>query len=536
MIGITTNKRGVKVLTINTYIDIDSNVDILPEYFDCIFIKASTPQVAQNVLIGASPILSYKCSYKPVLMSKVLRGKMGLVDYLVDGYTDDISSEDVMDAVDRIAANRAKYHIKSEVTRPVSPNSLFANILRYYLSRDKRIVDLELLEKSSLGYINPIFERYHSLGLFHLREMFVFEETMLEYGALRVHKFVAKEHLCPKCNHSHLIYTECCPKCGSSDLKIENIIHHFRCANVSPESTYNRGGMLICPKCHRQLRHIGVDYDRPATIYTCKTCDNTFASPITKATCCYCESTNEVQNLIPHNILLFEITAEGIRALTEGGVNFSQFVNVYDNYMEYANFINRIKRQITEIYVNEPLCLMIGKLWILDKHHETIRIPDSIQGHFCRQMPNRKVTYNNNIFYAGNLVVGEDAPEEELEEFRNELSRVIRRVCYDLEKGQQLCFMVDTINSGEMTTLEEFLHILEFIAADPDDSCSYAVTPDKPATDDSDDDDNSFEEKESEEDLIEERRMRRHKRLMGILIGLSTLLIAIAALCLLLLV
>ncbi|MFQ9809072.1 MAG: hypothetical protein ACLRYB_05330 [Segatella copri] len=42
----------------------------------------------------------------------------------------------------------------------------------------------------------------------------------------------------------HLLYTECCPKCGSSNLKFQNIIHHFSCANVSPESSYNVGGML----------------------------------------------------------------------------------------------------------------------------------------------------------------------------------------------------------------------------------------------------------------------------------------------------
>ena len=534
MIGITSNKRGVKVLTINTYMDVDSNVDILAEYFDCMYIKATTPQVAENVLLGVSPILSYKCSYKAVLMSKSLRGKMGLVDYLVDGYTDDINSEDVMDAVDRIAANRNKYNIKSEITRPVSPNSLFANILRYHLSRDNRIVDLMLIEKSSLGYINPIFERYHSLGMFHLREMFVFEETMLEYGALRVYKYVTKEHLCPKCNHSHLIYTECCPKCGSSNLQLENIIHHFRCANVSSESTYNKGGMLICPKCHRQLRHIGVDYDRPATIYSCKTCGNSFSSPLTKATCCYCEKTSDVQNLIPRDVVYLEITAEGIRALTQGGVNFSQFVNMYDNFMEYNNFINRVKRQITEIYVTDPLCLMVGKIWILNSNKETIKIPDSIQGHLCRLLPNHKVSYNNNIFYVGNLIVGDEEPTEEEQSFRNDLSRVIHRLRYDIEPGQRVCYMVDIINSGEITTLEEYIHVLGFVAAIPDDSYGYADKEEvvKPKEEEPYD----FEPKESEEDKAESRRQLRHKRIVNWMIGVSVLLLLIAGLCLLILV
>ena len=88
------------------------------------------------------------------------------------------------------------------------------------------------------------------MGLFHLNEMFMFIDSMVEFGSLRIHRFLLKEHLCPKCNHSHLLYTECCPKCGSSNLKIQNIIHHFSCANVSAARSYYVGGILICPLFH----------------------------------------------------------------------------------------------------------------------------------------------------------------------------------------------------------------------------------------------------------------------------------------------
>lgn len=157
-----------------------------------------------------------------------------------------MNNEKVYEIIDRIKMARQKFGVKSETSHPTQPNQLFANILRYLLSRDQRIMGHRLLEKSSLGYINPIFEHYHSMGLFHLNEMFMFIDTMVEFGSLRIHRFLLKEHLCPKCNHSHLLYTECCPKCGSSNLKFQNIIHHFSCANVSPESSYNVGGMLIC--------------------------------------------------------------------------------------------------------------------------------------------------------------------------------------------------------------------------------------------------------------------------------------------------
>lgn len=156
-----------------------------------------------------------------------------MIDYIVDAYVSDMSNEKVYEIIDKIKKAREKYGIKQEIARPTQPNQLFSNILRYLLSRDQRVLGHRLMEKSSLGYINPTFEHYHSMSLFHLAEMFTFKDSMVECGALRKSHYLIKEHLCPKCNHSHLLYTECCPNCGSSNLKIQNIIHHFSCANVA---------------------------------------------------------------------------------------------------------------------------------------------------------------------------------------------------------------------------------------------------------------------------------------------------------------
>ena len=229
MIGLKRNKRGDMVLTIDSYVDIDSTPDIQSDYFDCIYINTKSERTFQAILFGASPILSYKCSYKPIFVNTAVSGKGQIIEFLIDAFVSDMSNEKVYEIIDKIKAAKEKYGIKQEVARPTQPNELFTNILRFHLSRDQRILSHVLLEKSSLGYINPIFEHYHSMGQFYLAEMFAYMDTLEEYGALRKHKYLIKEHLCPKCNHSHLLYTECCPKCGSSNLKIQNIIHHFSC-------------------------------------------------------------------------------------------------------------------------------------------------------------------------------------------------------------------------------------------------------------------------------------------------------------------
>ena len=157
MIGLRRNKRGDMVLTIDSYIDIDSTPDIQPDYFDCIYINTKSEHAFHDILFGASPILSWKCSYKPIFVNTAVSGKEQIIDYIVDAYVSDMNNEKVYEIIDRIKMARQKFGVKSETSHPTQPNQLFANILRYLLSRDQRIMGHRLLEKSSLGYINPIF-------------------------------------------------------------------------------------------------------------------------------------------------------------------------------------------------------------------------------------------------------------------------------------------------------------------------------------------------------------------------------------------
>jgi len=477
MIGLRRNKRGDMVLTIDSFVDVDSTPDIQSDYFDCIYINTASERAFHAIMFGASPILSYKCSYKPIFANTAVSGKEQMIDYIVDAYVSDMSNEKVYEIIDKIKKAREKYGIKQEIARPTQPNQLFSNILRYLLSRDQRVLGHRLMEKSSLGYINPIFEHYHSMSLFHLAEMFTFKDSMVECGALRKSHYLIKEHLCPKCNHSHLLYTECCPNCGSSNLKIQNIIHHFSCANVAPESAYNVGGMLICPKCHKKLRHIGVDYDRPAVIYSCNDCESSFTTPLTKATCCYCQSTYPVNALVPRDVVDYEITEEGIRMLTKTGLMFSNMSNTYDNYMEYSLLISRLRRQLLETYRKDQLTVMVGKIWILDKNQETVRIKESIQAQLCRLFNSHKVSYNNNIFYVTFMAFDDMSVEAAQQQLSKEMSKAIRKIATDIEPEQIVCCVLSTKRALTSGQYEDFFNQMSFIELTPDDYCGYAESP-----------------------------------------------------------
>src|SRR5690606_40183182 len=85
-------------------------------------------------------------------------------------------------------------------------------------------------------------------------------------------RFFDRFHICPECRSSRLNVREECHRCRSADLVEEGIVHHFGCAHEAAEAMFLRGQDLICPKCLKPLRHIGIDYDRPGSVQTCRAC------------------------------------------------------------------------------------------------------------------------------------------------------------------------------------------------------------------------------------------------------------------------
>ncbi|MCG2588426.1 hypothetical protein [Rhodohalobacter sulfatireducens] len=116
---------------------------------------------------------------------------------------------------------------------------------------------------------------------------------------------------CNHCSGGYFNYRECCPSCGSPDLQSSDLIHHFVCAHVGPEDTFKNDDRLECPKCDKELRHIGIDYDKPSSMYTCRSCRNQFQNATVKALCVDCGNDNELSMLHTRSIKTYSITAKG---------------------------------------------------------------------------------------------------------------------------------------------------------------------------------------------------------------------------------
>ncbi len=474
MITIQNNDGDRRVLLLDSPFALDESPDF-PEYlFDVVFIANSSAEETKTILSSINPVTSSKCCYKPLFVASALKGKMGNYDEIIDGYADDWNAMEVLTEIENIIDYNNKIGLTTQEDPILSSNQFFIRLTRYLISRKKTILEPQLDVSASTGYVIPVFDLFYRLGFYELSEYFVFMQSMTEKGLFRTSKFVNKVYLCPTCLHSHILNIHSCPKCGQSSIKMEEVIHHFRCANVSPEHTYNFGGQLRCPKCHKILRHIGVDYDRPTTIHTCNTCGNTFIEPKMTTICTSCHETHDADQLIPQDINIYEITSEGKQSIISPNIGFTIYTEFYDNYIEYNRFVNRIRLLAEQKFTgNFKGDLLVGKIWILNEEGETMPIRSEGIELTCLYFPTNKVSAANNITYIGSVIRNYTGDTEEgIINFQIMLAETIRAAVPILNPGEKICCTYMKLH-GNQSTIDDFIKEMDFVSPTPDDSVAY---------------------------------------------------------------
>ena len=471
MITIQNNKRQRRILILDSAFNLEDSNDFLREMFDAVFIFTSSPDEAKAILNAINPVTSHKCCYKPFLLSRDLKGQLDEYDELVDCYTYDIDDAETLDTVEGIITHIESIDLQADDNRVLSGNLFFVRLYRYLISR--RIYNLtpELNSLSAMGYSIPIFELFYRQGAYSLNEYIIFNQSLLEKGYIRPVQFINKIYLCPKCLHSHLLYIENCPHCHSSNIKSEEVIHHFRCANISPEHTYNFGGQLRCPKCHHLLRHIGVDYDRPSVVYTCYNCEETFVQPGMSAVCTTCGNRADVSGLTPYDVTAFEVTPEGCSAIVSPNIGFTVYTDFYDNYMVFDRFLARL-RLLSQLKSsgNTDADIVVVKVWILDGQEETCALDADFVSLICKRFPTHKVSSANNMVYIRNSVYAGDQ-ENDLtgHELTDRLDIILDKAATGIAPGERICYAVSRYEED----IEEFINDLHFTAPFPEKTFPY---------------------------------------------------------------
>ena len=409
---IVVNSRKRKILVVNRLLSHSQIKEIEELDFDAIFVNIAnrTYEETRLVMRWLSPVREGRSFLKPRFGSIYLQDHMRHSADLFDGFCDNPLDENFADFIEDIYRNIERYGIKQEITSNISSTSwILANLVKFDISRGRLNFTNYAVKGLAQGFSARFLAMYDNEETLQLDERMKFIHKLEELGYAERIKLVDRIHVCKDCGDSHQLFVECCPKCKSSDIRQEPMIHHFRCANVSPETTYFKDGGLVCPKCRRALRHIGVDYDRPASVFTCN-CGNTFLQSSMKVTCTNCLNQSSPEELNALDVYEYRLTDNGIKAFaTDEAIFQIESTDIYSGRSTFDNFCETI-RVFNNLPAYQTQNLLVFRYhYVYNGEQEDAQVFDVMRNIMMRNAT-VKLTTNDNNFYV--MVV---APANKLE-------------------------------------------------------------------------------------------------------------------------
>ena len=392
---IITNANNRRILVINQYYDLENSEEVLEDAFDIVYLNISN--MSNNevgvLLEKTSPIFSTKCWMKPRFVQTTNTAQLGLLNILTDGVAntpfDDVvtqTSEDIFMQMERL-----------QITHAVNVSTFvafFIRLCKYSISRGQYTYTSTIIPGLTEGHSALYAAMLFNNEVVSRKEFLEFNQKLLDLGYAEAQEFVERVHICPQCKSSHLIYAECCPKCESSHINEEPMLHHFRCANISPESTYIYDDKLRCPKCRQYLHHIGVDYDRPTDVHTCNECGHTFIHTKMKVRCANCGAMHRPSNLQPMDVVRYKYTNEGIRAIVSNDALIKIGKDLWFGYSNFDSYLQQLRLFSHTSAISETLYTIRLQVRIGEHISESDRI------NFLRRM--HEIFYDYNFSYKGN--------------------------------------------------------------------------------------------------------------------------------------
>lgn len=311
----------------------------------------------------------------------------------LDIYMPDMTGFEVLDQIDRNEKTQIiivsgsdshgieafEYGVTDYLVKPFTKNRFNTAVSKVLLKSKKRGSTSNQISKLN----EKIVQYIHSRGIFELTP-FPFREAKLGYiypmltsnlefkkesQALDILDAAEKEgyltssfmdsfYCCNNCKSNYLLIRESCPKCGSTSLAAEEQVHHFACGYVGPISDFyksnsktlmNKSNILECPKCNKNLQHIGVDYDKPSTMFACTSCKTRFQNPVVLAKCTDCQTNTPVENLVKTELKTYELTRLGRDAAMGKVAIEMEEKDDLSGLMDRVPFTRAIEREIERV-------------------------------------------------------------------------------------------------------------------------------------------------------------------------------------------
>jgi hypothetical protein len=289
-------------------------IDHLMDY-DAIILDATEPEFTRSILKKFRSHTNANYYLKPIFLINYKNQSDPFIEELHDGLL--LSAEQIPEKTREIIDIEQRItHLDNEPGSTFEIQ-LFKKIVNFLYTREARNIKPFPYVHSSIGYTYPIvsvnfelFEEYRVLEVL----------TWAESENLIWPDFIDRAYFCNNCKAGHLSYREVCPTCDSSNMKSQDLVHHFPCGYIGPISDFKNSidSTLNCPKCSKNLRHIGVDYDKPSLINHCQNCNEVFQDYVVKAKCVHCKQDGDVQYLLSKDINSYKLTKKGRYAATSG--------------------------------------------------------------------------------------------------------------------------------------------------------------------------------------------------------------------------
>ncbi|MFN8341131.1 MAG: hypothetical protein U0V64_05635 [Cyclobacteriaceae bacterium] len=304
-----------------------------------------------------------KISLLPIILHTSLKTLPSSLENMVDLLISDLVSQG-MQVADVVAGIQTAIQRMAPIQKATRyEDHVLTRALRFVYTRNRKTLNPAINDDGPVGYVHSFLtqfmDREYSLDQYDMLKLALRE-------GLFTSEFVDVIYLCNKCHSGALMYREACPNCQSTHLVHEDIIHHFPCAYVGPQQDFVIAGQeqdLICPKCDKRLKHIGVDYDKPSSIFTCQKCDQRSQHPVVVAKCCSCLHDNPVEHLIKRDVFKYHITAKAVHNAVQGTI-FSM-----DNYI---NIPGTLPKDVFQVLIRQEVERM--KVAKIESHMAAIEL------------------------------------------------------------------------------------------------------------------------------------------------------------------
>jgi diguanylate cyclase (GGDEF)-like protein len=217
-------------------------------------------------------------------------------------------------------------------------------------SRAAAKTDPIVSSQTRVGYYHPAISEL--IGC-EAGEEYCILETLAEMDCV-ARELVDQVDLCPYCLHDNLRLRKLCAHCGSSLIVKKDVLHHFHCGWAGVEEEASKGTDLVCPECERQLRHLGVDYERTSQSFFCTACRQIFTEPVEEFLSPNCGRQIAKDGTMVHPVFAYSITATGLEVARRGtfeGVPISRGIidrdlNIYRSEYIDKRFLELVNRYL----------------------------------------------------------------------------------------------------------------------------------------------------------------------------------------------